>query len=55
MLLIDLMARLENSEIRTVENDRGDRMYGYFISEDEMLEIRKNLRDLAKLKKEERP
>lgn len=55
MLLIDLLAKIENLNVQKVEDDRGDQMYGYFVPAEDMYHLKIHLRDLAKLKKEGRP
>ena len=53
MLLIDLLARLENAKPQIMENltGSGHDQRGYFIHEDEMLHVKRNLRALAQTEK----
>lgn len=53
MLLIDLMARIESEICRDHETFSGKKVRAYIIQEDDMLEIKRQLRKLAKIEKGE--
>lgn len=46
--LVDFVANLENSKVITIEGETGGTVRGYFISEEEMLLTRRNLRSLLR-------